>query len=46
MAVGPVQLIALGFRHPDFHGEIVAELEALRKSDTIRVTARRVDRRR
>jgi uncharacterized membrane protein len=37
MAIGPVQLIVLGFRHPDFHGEIIAELERLRKSDTIRV---------
>jgi uncharacterized membrane protein len=37
MAIGPVQLIVLGFRHPDFHGEIVAELERLRQSDTIRV---------
>jgi uncharacterized membrane protein len=37
MAIGPVQLIVLGFRHPDFHGEIIAELERLRESDTIRV---------
>jgi uncharacterized membrane protein len=37
MAIGPVQLIVLGFNHPDFHGEIIAELERLRKSDTIRV---------
>ena len=37
MAIGPVQLIVLGFRHPDFHGEIIAELERLRQSDTIRV---------
>lgn len=37
MAVGPVQLIVLGFRHPRFHGEIKAELERLRESDTIRV---------
>jgi len=37
MAIGPVQLIVLGFRHPDFHGEIIAELERLRASDTIRV---------
>jgi uncharacterized membrane protein len=32
-----VQLIALGFRSPDFHGEIIAELERLRQSDTVRV---------
>jgi uncharacterized membrane protein len=27
----------LGFRHPDFHGEIIAELERLRASDIVRV---------
>jgi len=37
VAIGPVQLIALGFNHPDFHGEIIAELERLRASDTVRV---------
>jgi uncharacterized membrane protein len=37
MAIGPVQLIVLGFRDPDFHGEIIAELERLRESDTVRV---------
>lgn len=37
MSVGPVQLVVLGFRHPDFHGEIIAELERLRESDTVRV---------
>ncbi|GAA2852492.1 DUF1269 domain-containing family protein [Actinoplanes cyaneus] len=37
MAIGPVQLIVLGFRHPDFHGEVIAELERLRQSDTVRV---------
>jgi uncharacterized membrane protein len=37
MAVGPVQLIVLGFNHPEFHGEIIAELERLRASDTVRV---------
>ena len=26
MAIGPVQLIVLGFEHPKFHGEIIAEL--------------------
>ena len=36
MAIGPVQLIVLGFSHPDFHGEIIAELERLRESDTVR----------
>src|SRR5438045_6839228 len=37
MAIGPVQLIVLGFAHPDFHGEVIAELERLRQSDTVRV---------
>jgi uncharacterized membrane protein len=37
MAIGPVQLIVLGFDRPDFHGEIIAELERLRASDTVRV---------
>ena len=37
MSVGPVQLIVLGFNHPEFHGEIVAELERLRQSDAVRV---------
>ena len=37
MAIGPVQLIVLGFRHPDFHGEIIAELERLKDTDTVRV---------
>ena len=26
MAIGPVQLIVLGFNHPNFHGEIIQEL--------------------
>jgi hypothetical protein len=37
MAIGPVQLVALGFRHPGFHGEIIAELERLREADAVRV---------
>lgn len=37
MAVGPVQLLVLGFEHPNFQGEIIAELEKLRSSDTVRV---------
>ena len=37
MAIGPVQLLVLGFKNPDFHGEIIAELERLRASDMIRV---------
>jgi hypothetical protein len=37
MAIGPVQLLVLGFNHPNFHGEVIAELERLRASDTVRV---------
>ncbi len=37
MAIGPVQLIVLGFSHPDFHGEVIAELERLRENDMVRV---------
>ena len=37
MAIGPVQLIVLGFNHPNFHGEVIAELERLREADTVRV---------
>ena len=37
MAIGPVQLIVLGFEHPEFHGEIIAELERLKERDTVRV---------
>src|SRR5438309_9235565 len=37
MAIGPVQLLVLGFDQPNFHGEVVAELERLRETDTVRV---------
>jgi uncharacterized membrane protein len=37
MAIGPVQLLVLGFAHPDFHGEIIEELEKLHESDTVKV---------
>jgi uncharacterized membrane protein len=37
MAIGPVQLLVLGFNHPDFQGEVIAELERLRESNMIRV---------
>jgi uncharacterized membrane protein len=37
MTIGPVQLIVLGFSQPEFHGEIIAELERLKESDTVRV---------
>ena len=37
MAIGPVQLLVLGFDKPEFHGEIKAELEKLRATDAVRV---------
>ncbi|HEX2373606.1 MAG TPA: hypothetical protein VHO93_06445 [Actinomycetota bacterium] len=37
MAIGPVQLLVLGFREPDFQGEIRDELNRLRDSDLVRV---------
>jgi uncharacterized membrane protein len=37
MAIGPVQLLVLGFDQPEFHGEVARELEKLRESDTVRV---------
>jgi uncharacterized membrane protein len=37
MAIGPVQLIVLGFEHPDFHGEIISELQRLHDDETVRV---------
>lgn len=37
MAIGPVQLLVIGFENPDFRGEILEELEKLRESDMVRV---------
>ncbi len=37
MAIGPVQLLVLGFDHPNFQGEVIEELERLRESNTVRV---------
>jgi uncharacterized membrane protein len=37
MAIGPVQLLVLGFDKPDFQGEIREELNRLRDSDVVRV---------
>jgi uncharacterized membrane protein len=37
MAIGPVQLIVVGFNHPEFHGEIIAELARLHDDNTVRV---------
>ena len=37
MAIGPVQLLVLGFKHPDFQGEIRDQLDRLRDNDLVRV---------
>jgi uncharacterized membrane protein len=37
MAIGPVQLLVLGFSQPDFQGEILAELDRLKESEIVRV---------
>jgi uncharacterized membrane protein len=37
MTLGPVQLLVLGFTHPDFQGEIIEELDRLAANDLIRV---------
>lgn len=37
MAIGPVQLLVVGFGQGEMHGRIRAELERLRDSDTVRV---------
>ncbi len=37
MAVGPVQLLVIGFKEPKFEGEVLDELERLRQSNTVKV---------
>ena len=37
MAMGPVQMLVLGFDDPNFRGEALAELERLREHDIIRL---------
>jgi uncharacterized membrane protein len=37
MAFGPVQILVVGFDHPEFKGEIRAELERLRDNDVVRL---------
>jgi uncharacterized membrane protein len=37
MAIGPVQLLVVGFDKPDFTGEIAGELERLRESGVVRL---------
>src|SRR6476619_7702985 len=37
MTVGPVEILVIAFKDPEFHGEIRAELERLRDGDIIRL---------
>ena len=37
MAIGPVQLLAIGFYSPDFEGEVLDELARLRESNAVKV---------
>jgi hypothetical protein len=36
-ALGPVQVLVVGFDRPDFRGEVLTELKRLRESDLVRV---------
>ena len=37
MAIGPVQMLVLGFEDPNFTGEILAELQRLKEQDIVRL---------
>jgi uncharacterized membrane protein len=37
MAIGPIQMIVLGFDKPDFKGEILAEFDRLKEDDVVRM---------
>ena len=37
MAIGPVQLLAIGFTSPDFQGEALEELARLRESNAVKI---------
>jgi uncharacterized membrane protein len=37
MAIGPVQLLVLGFESPEFRGEVLDELERLRESNAVKL---------
>src|SRR5690349_9838357 len=37
MAIGPVQMIVLGFDHPQFNGAVLEEFARLRDSDVVRL---------
>jgi uncharacterized membrane protein len=35
--IGPVQLLVVGFEQPDFRGDVLAQLQALKEQDIVRV---------
>ena len=37
MTIGPVQLLVLGFDHPEPKGEVLAEFDRLREHDVVRL---------
>jgi uncharacterized membrane protein len=37
MTTGPVQILVVGFEHPQFDGSILAELQRLKESDVVRL---------
>jgi len=37
MALGPVQILVVGFENPEFKGEVLAELKRLRENEIIRL---------
>jgi uncharacterized membrane protein len=37
MAIGPVQMLVLGFEHPNFTGKIAAELDRLREHEFVKI---------
>ncbi len=37
MAIGPVQMLVLGFESPEFKGEVLDELERLRESNAVKL---------
>ena len=37
MAMGPVQMLVLGFAEPNFTGKIAAELDRLRQSEFVKI---------
>ena len=37
MAIGPVQMLVLGFAEPNFTGKIAAELDRLREHEFVKI---------